>query len=159
MLHTTVINMCIASSIWILYFSLAQIPVLGHFFFFLKILFIYLRERVSAQAGEEAEGEGEVDSLLSREPDVGAWSQDPGIMTWAEGRCLTDWATQAPLGHFFGPCIAQNPQQLPSVSQALHEAWDAVLQQLWTPLGRNLYSPECTRQRTSNTLTFMQRRT
>ena len=27
----------------------------------------------------------------------GAWSQNPGIMTWAEGRCLTNWATHAPL--------------------------------------------------------------
>ena len=31
----------------------------------------------------------------------GAWrlapSQDPGIMTWAEGRCITHWATQGPL--------------------------------------------------------------
>ena len=30
----------------------------------------------------------------------GAWcragSQDPGIMTWAKGRCFTDWATQVP---------------------------------------------------------------
>ena len=25
-----------------------------------------------------------------------ARSQDPEIMTWAEGRCLTNWATQAP---------------------------------------------------------------
>ena len=25
-----------------------------------------------------------------------AQSQDPGIMTWAEGRHLTYWATQAP---------------------------------------------------------------
>uniref|UniRef100_A0A7N5K9F0 Forkhead box R1 n=1 Tax=Ailuropoda melanoleuca TaxID=9646 RepID=A0A7N5K9F0_AILME len=39
------------------------------FCFFLKILFIYLREREGAQAGGAAEGE--TDSLLSREPDVG----------------------------------------------------------------------------------------
>ena len=26
-----------------------------------------------------------------------AWSQDPRIMTWAKGRQLTNWATQAPL--------------------------------------------------------------
>ena len=25
------------------------------------------------------------------------WYQDPGIITWAKGRCLTYWATQAPL--------------------------------------------------------------
>jgi len=45
-------------------------------FFFLKILLIYLRERVSKRErehklGGEAEGEGEADSPLSREPDVG----------------------------------------------------------------------------------------
>ena len=33
----------------------------------------------------------------SRRTLCGARSQDPGIMTWAEGRCLTDWATQASL--------------------------------------------------------------
>ena len=30
--------------------------------------------------GREADGEGETDSLLGREPDVEAQSQDPGIM-------------------------------------------------------------------------------
>ena len=48
------------------------------FFFFLNILFMYLRDREQG-------------------PQCGAPSQDPGIMTWAEGRCLIDWATQAPL--------------------------------------------------------------
>ena len=41
----------------------------------------------------EGEEEREADSMLSMEPDV--WL-DPG-MTPDEGRCLTDWATQAPL--------------------------------------------------------------
>jgi len=44
-------------------------------FFFFKILFIHLtqkeRERQRIQARGVAEGEGEADSLLSREPDVG----------------------------------------------------------------------------------------
>ena len=31
----------------------------------------------------------------------GAPSQDSGIMTWAKGRCLTTWATQAPLKTYF----------------------------------------------------------
>ena len=59
--------------------------------------FIYLLEkRVSeqergAQAGEGAEGEGEEGSPLSRAHN-GSRSQDPGITTWAEGRCLTNWA-------------------------------------------------------------------
>ena len=41
------------------------------YFIFKKILFIYLTERERAQAGGAAEGEGEADFLLSREPDVG----------------------------------------------------------------------------------------
>ena len=40
-------------------------------------------------------GEGEADSLLSREPDVGL-NPRTLVMTWAEGRCLTNWATQVP---------------------------------------------------------------
>ena len=56
--------------------------------FFYKILFIYLRER-QHEWGGEAEAEGEADSLLSTELDVGPRSQDPGIMTRAEGRHLT----------------------------------------------------------------------
>jgi len=41
--------------------------------FFLKMLFIHLRERERdrAEAGREAEGEREADSPLSREPDRG----------------------------------------------------------------------------------------
>ena len=44
----------------------------------------------------DREGEGEADSLPSEEPDVGLKPQDPGIMTWAKGRCSTDLATQGP---------------------------------------------------------------
>ena len=47
--------------------------------FFLKILFIYLRERASTlKTGGGAEPRGEAGSPLSREPDVGL---DPRIMT------------------------------------------------------------------------------
>ena len=54
-------------------------------------VFIWERERERAsQQGAGAEGEGETGSLLSREPSMEARSQDPEIMTWAEGRCLTD---------------------------------------------------------------------
>ena len=42
----------------------------AHTLFFLKILFIYLTEREST-VGRRAEGEGEADSPLSREPDTG----------------------------------------------------------------------------------------
>ena len=69
--------------------------------FFFKKDFIHLfewkNERERAQAvgrGWEGGRSRWVGSLLSREPDVRALSQDPGIMTWAEGRCLTHWAMQ-----------------------------------------------------------------
>ena len=75
---------------------------------FFKDLYIYLRDREQEQAwaglvlhGAEAEAEGEADSLLSREPKCKAPSQDPRIMTWAEGRRFTNWATQVSLHYFF----------------------------------------------------------
>ena len=47
------------------------------------------------------ESEGEAVSPLSS----GAWcrarSEDPSIITWAEGRCSTDWATQVQLSFLF----------------------------------------------------------
>ena len=58
--------------------------------FFKKILFIYLRGKGGCIWAEQ--GEGEADSPLSSEPEAG-----PGIVTWAEDRCLTNWATEAPL--------------------------------------------------------------
>ena len=67
---------------------------------------IYLRKREREWArehewkehkrGERSEGERQADPLRSREPDAGLPSQDPRIMTWAEGKHLTDWAIQAP---------------------------------------------------------------
>ena len=51
------------------------------------------RAREGTQAG--GVGKEEAGSQQSREPDAEAQSQDPEIMTWAEGRWLTDWATQA----------------------------------------------------------------
>ena len=56
---------------------------------------IFLRERVSIREGKHEQGigrEGEADVAGSQQTQ----SQDPGIMTWAKGRCLTYWATQAP---------------------------------------------------------------
>jgi len=59
--------------------------------FFLKdFIYLFDRERESAQAGGEAEAEGEADSPLSKEPRVGGPCQDPGIMTQAEGRHFTN---------------------------------------------------------------------
>ena len=66
--------------------------------FFKKILKIcYLFERHRVQEREPgawwhrgAEGEGKEDSPLSREPKARLSPRTPGIMTPAEGRCLTN---------------------------------------------------------------------
>ena len=60
------------------------------YYYFLNFMY-FIWER--AQAEGRAKGEGEAD--LSAEQ--GAQCRAPGITTRAEGRCLTDWATQAPL--------------------------------------------------------------
>ena len=53
-------------------------------------------------SGGGVEGVGEADSPQIREPTTsGAWSQDPRITTWAQGRHLTDWTTQGPQIFFF----------------------------------------------------------
>ena len=57
--------------------SLSQLNKSCLFFFLIVYLFIWQRER---KQEEGAVGKGE------------AWFGAPGIMTWAEGRCLTDWA-------------------------------------------------------------------
>ena len=49
------------------------------------------REHMSRERGRGPEGDGEADSLLNRDhPPPWAPSQDPGIKTRAEGRCLTN---------------------------------------------------------------------
>jgi len=76
------------------YFKVSEDPAFGCLSFFkILYLFIWHREREHTQAGGAAEGEGEAR--------CGARSQDPKIMTWVKGRCLTDWATQMPLGVSF----------------------------------------------------------
>ena len=72
----------------------------GRFFFFFWD-FIYLREskkRKGTSRDRERGGEGQTVSLLSRDPYLGFHPRTQEIMTWAEGRCLTDWTTQVPLG-------------------------------------------------------------
>ena len=59
-------------------------------------MFIFERERARAQ---ERETESEAGSRLwavSTEPEVGLELPNQEIMTWAEVRHLTDWATQVP---------------------------------------------------------------
>ena len=60
-----------------------------NFLFVLKILFIYSwethRERQRHRQREK--------QAPHKEPRWGTWSQDPGIMTWAKGKC---WTTKPP---------------------------------------------------------------
>ena len=58
-----------------------------------RFLFIYLREKTNRGKGREKRTSG---LPTEQEGQYEAESQDPKIMTWAEGRCLTDWATQVP---------------------------------------------------------------
>ena len=65
--------------------------------FFLKKDFIDLteRERESTNRGSGRQREQRNGFLTEQGAQWRALSQDPGIMTWAKGRCLTIWATQA----------------------------------------------------------------
>ena len=65
-------------------------------------LFIWWKESTSR---ESSRGRGRT-RLPEQGVKLGAQSQDPEIMTWAEGRCLTDWATQVPLPRVFKLPIA-----------------------------------------------------
>lgn len=67
------------------------------FFFLLKILFIYFKERQRAQARGRVRGRNRLPT--EQRAQHGARSQDPEIVTWTKGRSLTDWATQVPLFH------------------------------------------------------------
>jgi len=49
---------------------------------------------MQAGGGAKGEGEGQADSLLSRSPMQGS-SQDPEIMTRAEGSCLTSFPEES----------------------------------------------------------------
>ena len=72
-----------------------------YFIYFLKLLFISERDREHELGKGSGRGRGR--SRLPTEQGAWreAWSWDPGIMTQAEGRCPTDWATQAPCLLFF----------------------------------------------------------
>ena len=66
-------------------------------FFFLRFyLFIWQRE-IPGDRGRQRQREREGSRLPAEQRAwCGTWSQDPEIMTWAEGSGLTHWATQAP---------------------------------------------------------------
>lgn len=67
--------------------------VVVFFFFFFRILFIYLRKRERERACTSM-GRGRKRRPTEQGAGGGARSQDPRIMTWVEGRCLTHWAPQ-----------------------------------------------------------------
>ena len=69
-------------------------------FSFLFFLRFYLTQRASEHKGGRIRRRGRSKLPAEQGAYCGAPSQDPGIMTWAEGRHLTDWATQAPLEGF-----------------------------------------------------------
>jgi len=60
--------------------------------FFFKILFIYLTERAREHKQGERQREREQQAPRWAGSPRGAWSW---VMTWAEGKRLTSWATQA----------------------------------------------------------------
>ena len=75
--------------------------------FFLQILFIYLREHKQGRLAGKGRGRGRWRGRERSRPsaqECGSWTQDPEIMTWAIGSCLTDWATQVPpISGIFSP--------------------------------------------------------
>ena len=81
-----------------------QVSPSGSFFntlrFICEKMFMYLSE-IEHEWGR-AEGEGVRSRLpIEQRTQCGPGSQDPEIMTWAEGSCLRDWATQVPSKSFF----------------------------------------------------------
>ena len=64
-----------------------------------SLLFFNLRERERKRVQEKGKVRGEWQREKEKQsPWAGSWmqdsSQDIGIMTWAQGRCLSNWATQ-----------------------------------------------------------------
>ena len=98
-------------------------------YYFLKILFIYMRERE-----HEWRGRSQVERRRRLPTNQGAccWagSQDSRIMTWAEGRYLTDWATQAPLEKLFDPlCLCSSIERSdtwPVLGQHCGDSWTST---------------------------------
>ena len=85
--------------ILLLFFSLQTLFLfhlsIGVFLFFFqnKVLFIYLREWASER---EHRGRGRSRTRTEQGAQFWARSQDPGITTLVEGRCLSNWATRCP---------------------------------------------------------------
>ena len=63
-------------------------------------MYVFMRaegEESTSRGVGRGRGKGEADSPLSRMPNNRAQSQDPGIMTWAKGRCLVTELPRHPL--------------------------------------------------------------
>ena len=60
-------------------------------------MYLFIWEREKECVREQKQGDQGREKQAEQETQQGAQSQDPGIMTWAKGRCITDWATQVPL--------------------------------------------------------------
>ena len=82
------------------------------------LIYFWDRERQSMSRGGADRGgvtESEAGSRLwavGTEPDAGLKLTDCEIMTWAKVGCLTDWATQAPLLHFYILIMKQQKEKL-----------------------------------------------
>ena len=75
--------------------SFKVFPFSPNFSFVRRIyVFIYLRQR--AEVRRKVKGRGRNRLLAHQGAQIGVWSQDPGILTWAQGRHFTYWATQVP---------------------------------------------------------------
>ena len=109
------------------------------FQFIFKDFYLFIWQWESAQAGGVA-GRGGGRSRLPTEQRAlcGAPSQDPGIMIWAKGRYLIDWATRHPsnsflktniLGHLGGSVV----EHLPLAQVVIPGSWDWVCIRL--PIG------------------------
>ena len=80
-------------------------------FYFIIVFKVYLLLRETGETKREQgrgreRGRHRIRSRLqgqavNTEPDVGFELTNREIMTWAEVRCLTDWATQVPLNLYF----------------------------------------------------------
>ena len=86
--------------IWILPFIKCLFKSLPHFSFsFLTDFYLFIFERGSVSGGGAERGGQRVQSgfrVDSTEPDVGLEPVNREIMTWAEGRRLTNWAPHVP---------------------------------------------------------------
>ena len=117
MLKNGVYGWLLLITIVVIYYSSpichALLHVLCPFFkIFLMLIHFWERETEHKQGRVRERGKYIIWSglqAISTEPNGGLEPMNHEIMTWAEVRVLTDWATQAPL-----TCIISNPYYSPS---------------------------------------------